>query len=477
MLKILKIFFVLSVIIGIFSCSKKDLSILDDTNGSTITSDTSSYNADWTFESHGNSDPDYNRIFPQESVNKIEITMTSDQWKSIRTNMKSLFGYDFGSGMGGQPGEFANSETDYIDVLMKFEGKVWKNVGFRLKGNSSLALAWGSGNYKLPFRLNFDKFEDKYQGIKNQHFYGFEELSFSPAFKDQSLIREKLTAEVFRKAGIAASQTAFYRIYIDFGSGLKYCGVYTVVELPDDNMIKDQFGEESGNIYKPESKLESYIESQFEKKNNISEAEFRDVQEFVNALNSSLRTSNAEEWRKNIESTFNVDHFLKYLAINNTIVNWDSYGIMAHNYYLYNHSSEKLTWIPWDHNEAFTGSPGITGTISQGSPGPGSNSGLSLKMNEVTNSWPLIKYLVDDPIYFDKYKNYLKWFNDQIFVQEEMDQLIDKYYSLISQYAIGSEGEQKYYTYLTSSSSFTSAKNTLKTHIASRKTLVSSFTQ
>ncbi len=142
----------------------------------------------------------------------------------------------------------------------------------------------GPGIYKLPFRLNFDKFEDVFPGIKNQHFYGFKELSFSPSFRDQSLMREKVTPDIFRLAGIPAAQTAFYRVYIDFGSGLKYCGVYTVVEIPDDNMIKEQFGEEKGNIYKPESKLTGFILKEFDKKNNETAADYSDVIAFISAL-------------------------------------------------------------------------------------------------------------------------------------------------------------------------------------------------
>ena len=127
-------------------------------------------------------------------------------------------------------------------------------MGFRLKGNSTLGSTWRSGIYKLPFRLNFDKFEATEPTVKNQKFYGFKDLSFSPGVKDNSLIREKLASDVFRAAGIPSAQSAFYKVYIDFGEGLKYCGVYCGLELPDDNMVKQQLGEESGNLYKPESR-------------------------------------------------------------------------------------------------------------------------------------------------------------------------------------------------------------------------------
>ncbi|MES2340275.1 MAG: CotH kinase family protein, partial [Pseudomonadota bacterium] len=53
---------------------------------------------------------------------------------------------------------------------------------------------------------------------------------------------------ILRMAGVPAAQTAFYRVFIDFGAGLKYCGVYTMVEVIDDTMVKDQL----------EARLKSY---------------------------------------------------------------------------------------------------------------------------------------------------------------------------------------------------------------------------
>jgi|WetSurMetagenome_2_1015567.scaffolds.fasta_scaffold46320_2 spore coat protein H len=465
--------------LSIISCEKIIVN-KGDSEDILVSSDSITYNSDWTFITHGNAVVDYSTIFPQNTVNLIEISMTASKWSSIRTNMKSLFGNDFGisgggvSAPGGAGADFPDTETDYVDVLIKFNGRLWKNVGFRLKGNSSLQRAWSSGIYKLPFRLNFDKFEDKYPGTKNQHFYGFKELSFSPAFGDQSLIREKITPDIFRLAGIAAAQTAFYRVYIDFGSGSKYCGVYTAVEIPDDSMIDNQFGEEEGNIYKPESKFSNFLQSEFEKKNNEIKADYSDVKVFISALTSTLRTSNPVQWRTKLEAAFNIHDFIKYLAVNNAIANWDSYGNMAHNFYLYNNSLLKLTWIPWDHNEALSGSTGITGTVNSGGSGMNHNP-LSLSMNEVSSSWPLIRYLADDPIYLAEYKVDLKSFNNNVFTELAMNAIIDKYYSLISIYAIGTEGEKTSYTYLTSNSSFTNAFSDLKKHITARKTLISGY--
>ena len=422
-------------------------------------------NPDWTEASHGKeAEPNYTTVFPQNQVNTLEITMTTADWSAIRADMKVLKGSDFGAGgAGGGMGAVSSAdEPDYVAVTMKFNSKTWNKVGFRLKGNSSLSSAWRSGIYKLPFRLNFDEFEDTFPEIKDQRFYGFKELSMSPGFNDNSLIREKIAADIFRMAGIATAQTAFYKVYINFGDGLKYCGVYTMVEVIDDTMVKQQFGEDDGNIYKPESSFVSFNQAQFEKKNNKTAADYSDVQAFISALNSPDRTTNPTLWRANLEKTLYADQYLKYLAVNNTIVNWDAYGAMAHNFYLYNSPTQKLTWIPWDLNEAML----TTG---------GGSRAVSLAMTEVAKTWPLLRYVADDAVYYAKYKQYVREFNDNVFTTAKMNALFDQYTNLITPFVNGTEKEQKPYSHLASTAAFTSALPTLKQHVVTRNQAVKDF--
>ena len=90
-------------------------------------------------------------------------------------------------------------------------------------------------------------------------------------------------------------------------------------------------------------------------KTNEDIADYSDVLAFYNILHSSIRNSYVEQWKSNLESVFDVDHFMKWLATNTVIQNWDSYGIIGHNYYLYNDPyTNKIVWIPWDNNEALT---------------------------------------------------------------------------------------------------------------------------
>lgn len=453
------------------------LACVDKNNTKEIDPETVATNPDWTEASHSNDvEPDYDTVFPQDKVNNLEITIGKTNWEAIKADMVAKNKGTFGVGGGTQPGgggqgggglppggnggvvQSFGEEPKYVETTIKFNGKKWENVGFRLKGNSTLSSTWKSGIYKLPFRLKFDEFEDAHPEINDQRLYGFKELSFSAGVKDNSLIREKVTADIFRMAGIPAAQTSFYKIYIDFGEGLKYCGIYTMVEVVDDTMLKKQLGEDAGNIYKPESNFTSFSEATFEKKNNKTEADYSDVKGAVTALNASNRTSDAAAWRTNLEKYMNMDQFVKWLAVNTTLVNWDTYGGMAHNHYLYNHSTQKLLWIPWDNNEALT-----------------SQERVKLNLSGVATTWPLIKYVSEDQVYYAKYKAYVKEFNDNTFTTSKMNTLFDNATNLITPFVNGSEKEAAPYSNLTNVSQFTAALPILKTHVVTRNNAVNAF--
>ena len=203
----------------------------------------------------------------------------------------------------------------------------------------------------MSFKLDFDEFEDEFPEIENQRFYGFKQLSLKNNFDDESQLREKVASDIFRESGIPSPRTQFYEVFVDHGSGPVYFGLYTMVEEPDDSLIKSQFSNNDGNLYKPDGNGAtfsngSFNQNHFIKQTNENEADWTDIQSIFSILHSENRNTNPEEWRNNLESVFNVEGFLNYLAVNTVIQNWDTYGRMTHNYYLYGNPDNdyKLTW-------------------------------------------------------------------------------------------------------------------------------------
>ena len=58
----------------------------------TQTTGTSNFD-DWTDETHSkNVDPNYEVVFPQEAVNRLDIVIAADEWQAMLDNMTDLYG-------------------------------------------------------------------------------------------------------------------------------------------------------------------------------------------------------------------------------------------------------------------------------------------------------------------------------------------------------------------------------------------------
>lgn len=465
-------------------------------------------------------DPDYDIVFPQDAVNEVTIQITPGNWQIMLDDMTENYG-EQGTGGGIKPGQGAgmpprgempalpegdlegqppqgeipdfpegdgerqfprganpqfegggflggtdDSNPVWVEAEISFEGESWEHVGIRFKGNSSLRSTWSSGSLKLPFKLDFDQYEDEYPETEDQRFFGFKQLTFSSNFHDDSYLREKVTADLFREAGVPSAQTAFYAVSIDYGEGPVYLGLYTAVEVVDDTLIETQFSDDSGNVYKPEGSgatfaAGSFTEASFDKETNQDEDDYSDILALFDSLHADTRTTDPDTWRQELEAVFDVDTFLNWLAVNTLVQNWDTYGGMNHNYYLYNNpETGQLVWIPWDNNEALKSGGGMM------------RSSLTLGLGEVGKNWPLINYLIDDPVYYQKYLSYLESFLENLFVPEKMAEVYQYYHDLISPYVVDEMAE---YTLVQSPEAFERSVSVLIQHARQRNTEAEAF--
>jgi len=350
----------------------------------------------------------------------------------------------------------------YVETTCRFGDYVWEHVGIRFKGNSSLRDAAQSGVLKIPFHLEFDHYEDQYPQTDDQRFFGFKDLSLSNGFRDASLVREKTTNDFFRAAGVPCAVSAFYRVYVDYGEGPRYFGLYTMTEIPDDPMLDLMFGNSGGNLYKPEGGSATFAyfeEGAFEKKTNTDDADWSDIISVIDALNEA--TGDAAAWRAALEEVFNVQAFLRWLAADTIVGNWDTYGRMPHNFYVYvDEDDGLLNWIPWDNNEAFSDwfSPV-----------------RSLSLNDVGDEWPLIRRLANDPVYYACYQNYVRETLDAVWDVPTLQEHVRANWELILPYVVGGDGEERGFTLLRNPRQFTDGLEQLLEYIERRHQEVDMF--
>ncbi|WP_067048891.1 CotH kinase family protein [Methanofollis ethanolicus] len=461
--------------------------------------------ADWTEETHGDDvEPNYSVVFPEDTVNTITLEISPENWQTMLDDMTDQCGTLGGKTNRGAGGGDFDFDPVWVGADLTFDGLEWTDVGVRFKGQSTLLRTWQDGSYKLSFKLDFDHFEDENTAIKNQRFYGFDELNLKNGYNDDSLLRDRVVPEIFDDAGVVAPATAFYRVYVDYGEGPVYVGLYTLIESVEDTLIETQFGDDSGNVYKPEGTGATFAGGTFdttcfEKKTNEKEENWSDVEELYAVLNAETRTTDPGAWREELESVFDVDTFVRWLAVSTVIQNWDIYGNQCKNVYLYTDPADgTITWIPWDNNEALpTGTTAMNGTprgqggFNGGAPavngtqmgpggmqpfdGGGMGRALSLGLTEVGDDWPLIRYLMDDPVYYDMYLDALDETVSTAFEPSKMAETYQTYHDLIAPYVVGADGEEEGYTNLRDRAAFDTSVEALIEQAYSRHDAVMAF--
>lgn len=397
--------------------------------------------------------PDYAAVFGTDAVHRMDLRMDRDAYDTMMDEMVGLAGVEFGVGAlyedptpeevaavraacdglaeedactvelrgvvvdamclpapdgvlacvppgpgkaGGEDGSLLDDDPSWVPADVEADGTTWLSVGFRLKGNSSLLGAWLAGVRKLPFRLDFDRFEDERPEIEDQRFFGFRELSFGNGFGDPTLLREVLAEGILDDAGVPVARSGYWWVTLDVGDGPVPLGLYVVTEDPADALLHRVWGSDAGNLYKPDGRcasLDCFEEASFEKKTNEEANEYADVKALIRALRVDDETADAD-WGAEVEAALDVDGFLRWLAVNSAMRNWDVYGAMSHNYYLYGVPADggRLAWIPWDHNEAIKEFP---------------TPGEAPMLDDVGSEWPLIRRLLDDPAWRDAYRTHL----------------------------------------------------------------------
>lgn len=259
-----------------------------------------------------------------------------------------------------QAKEYTNkneSKNIYQMCQISIDGEVIDSIGIRYKGQSSYDY---TENDKKSFKIKLNEF------VKKQNYQKFKKFNLNNQFKDPSFLREKITLDVLRSEDLPAAKSSFANVY--FGDEL--LGLYLIVEDIDKRFLKKNFNSKKGVLYngKPKAHFITPTEdvpliSSYKRKNRKKSTDFSDLENLILYVNS---VDSAGKYDKELDSVFNVKDCLKQWAINNFIVNIDTYNMLyRHNFMLYFEPIDSTTtmchWIGYDYNYSFAAwSPVLT---------------------------------------------------------------------------------------------------------------------
>ncbi|HNY32212.1 MAG TPA: CotH kinase family protein [Fibrobacteria bacterium] len=363
----------------------------------------------WVDSSHSNRKADTLNGFTGK-FRSITFKWSKQNWDRMMKAMSDSCG-PFGKSGGFMGGTSKNCQDGQYDLIektaliwvpvdMETDGQVWRNVAIRLKGNASLQTAWTAGKYALPVRINMDNLEDSFPTAKDQRFYGFQKLSFYNSEQDSTSIRGPVAGEIFRQFGVPAPLSVPVKLTFKFGDTTKEVGLYEMVEVPDEPYLTRNFQNDSGNLYKPLSKLNSFVDSEWLDEDIPGDR--ADAKALIDVINASNRTTDSAAWHRALEAKLDVQGFLRWLAASTAIMNWDAYGNLAHNYYLFNDRGT-FRFITYDFGWSFDYQMATSGIVSRTSIWYDAAAGGFMNLGP----FPLVKNTLADKNYCESYRKYM----------------------------------------------------------------------
>lgn len=302
-------------------------------------------------------------LFDMESLPTVVVKITVADWNTLLRN------YD------AHP-----SNSFYVPARWEFskKGAVYRrdSVGLRLRGNTSRTRpeSWngqmhrdGGPWHHAHFGICFTEYES------GERFFGCDRLQLKWCHEDPTYVREVFSYDLMRRFGVWSAPYASYcRLYIsvDGDASPAYYGVYAMVENPRKGWLHDREKEgyipdADGNIwkckwpatlYQPQDNQmgisDDYGENKptYDLKTNkkhLDEAK-AELRSFCNDLLPC--PSGSETLRTYLRDHVDVDLFLRAMAADVALGQWDGYWGNTNNYYIYFDSNHRLYYIPYDYD-------------------------------------------------------------------------------------------------------------------------------
>ena len=389
------------------------------------------------------------RLFDTSRVHTIDIVM--DDWDDFIENCE---------------------DEEYSSCSLVIDNEAYKNVAIRAKGNTSLTQVSSYGNDRYSFKIEFDHYDS------TKTYYGLDKLCLNNIIQDNTYMKDYLAYQMMADMGVASPLCSY--VYITVNG--EDWGLYLAVEAVADSFLARNYGNSSGELYKPDSssmgggrgngedfRMDEDNDDTVTNDNNVgmngSQPGMNDNQpgmdgggttgnddvllkyidddpdSYPNIFdNAKTDVSDSDKERliaslKNlsegtdIEDTVDMATVIKYFVVHNFLLNFDSYtGSMIHNYYLYEDDGT-LQMIPWDYNLSFGGfqnSGDATSLVNYPIDTPVSGGSIEDR--------PMLAWIFANEEYTELYHQYFKEFISEYFDSGYFEEMIDNVTELISPY-------------------------------------------
>ncbi len=404
------------------------------------------------------------RLFDNTKVHTVDIVM--DDWDEFIAN--------------------ATSE-EYADAAVVIDGEVYKNVGIRAKGNTSLSTVASLGSERYSFKIEFDHYDSSIT------YHGLDKLSLNNLIQDSTMMKDYLTYTMMNRFGVDSPLCSY--VYITVNG--EDWGLYLAVEGVEDSFLERNYGSDHGELYKPDSMSfgggrgngRDFDMGDFEKREETGALEVpegfdasdmpggfdaSDMPEdfdpsdmfagggdgrfsvggsgmgssdvklqyiddepdsYPNIWNNAkTEITKADQERlirslkklsdgEQIESVVDMEQVMRYFVVHNYVCNDDSYTGMMVHNYYLYEEDGQMAMIPWDYNLAF-------GTFHAADADSAVNTPIDNPVSGGASDRPMFSWIFESEEYVERYHQLFTEFLNTM----DIPKIIDDAYDLIESY-------------------------------------------
>ncbi len=135
------------------------------------------------------------------------------------------------------------TSEEYTACSVVIDNEAYKNVAIRAKGNTSLTQVQSYGNNRYSFKIEFDHYDS------TKTYYGLDKLCLNNIIQDNTYMKDYLCYRMMSEFGVDSPLCSY--VYITVNG--EDWGLYLAVEGIEDSFLQRNYGNDSGELYKPDS--------------------------------------------------------------------------------------------------------------------------------------------------------------------------------------------------------------------------------
>ena len=207
---------------------------------------------------------------------------------------------------------------EYVEGMLIFQGDTISPVGVRYKGSVGAFVGCLSGGFFPPSgektctKLSM-KIQINWEG-RDEKFFKQKKLQFHSMNLDPTQMHERLGYWLFRELGVPGPRSVHSRLLIND----EYVGLFALTEQIDNRMIKYNFDDDDGNLYKEIWPLsmsgEPYSDQKYIDALKTNEDDNPRI-DLIKNFGEEIKNASSTDINAIVEQYMNIDEIISYAVV------------------------------------------------------------------------------------------------------------------------------------------------------------------